>query len=164
LSATFSTWEQVKAKAAAVDPRDPSEREAGRTAAVERRESYVRGHQLAEMRKAAGLTQAQVAETLGVTQARVSKIEHGEISGIEIVRASWMPSAAPSTSSPPSATEAGKSPDGSDLVRTRGQAGQVAEPGQLRSSFTTGAFVIGDGAAPPPGHCTETAIDEELLE
>jgi transcriptional regulator with XRE-family HTH domain len=46
----------------------------------------VRGHQLAEMRTAAGLTQAQVAEMLGVSQARVSKIEHGEISGIDIVR------------------------------------------------------------------------------
>lgn len=87
MSATFSTWDQVKDKAAAVDPRDPAEKEAGRTAATERREAYVRGHQLAEMRKAAGLTQAQVAEMLGVTQARVSKIEHGEISGIEIVRA-----------------------------------------------------------------------------
>ena len=87
MNATFSTWDQVKAKVAAVDPRDPAEKEAGRTAAAERRESYVRGHQLAEMRKAAGMTQAQVAEMLGVTQARVSKIEHGEISGIEIVRA-----------------------------------------------------------------------------
>ena len=87
MSATFSTWDQVKAKAEAADPRDPAEKEAGRAAAVERRGAYVRGHQLAEMRKAAGLTQAQVAEMLGVTQARVSKIEHGKISGIEIVRA-----------------------------------------------------------------------------
>lgn len=46
----------------------------------------MRGHQLAEMRKAAGLTQVQVAEILGVSQARVSKIEHGDISGIDIVR------------------------------------------------------------------------------
>jgi Helix-turn-helix len=51
-------------------PRDPTEKEAGRTAATERREAHVCGHRLAEMRKAAGLTQAQVAEMLGVTQAR----------------------------------------------------------------------------------------------
>jgi transcriptional regulator with XRE-family HTH domain len=38
----------------------------------------------AEMRGAAGLTQAGLADALGVSQARVSKIEHGEISGIEI--------------------------------------------------------------------------------
>jgi DNA-binding transcriptional regulator YiaG len=35
--------------------------------------------QRVEMRKAAGVTQAQLAEALGVSQARVSKIEHGEI-------------------------------------------------------------------------------------
>ncbi|MBL8927840.1 MAG: helix-turn-helix transcriptional regulator [Pseudonocardia sp.] len=86
MSATFSTWDQVKAKAAAIDPRTLAERGVGQAAAAERREAYVRGHQLAEMRKAAGLTQAQVAEMLGVSQARVSKIEHGKISGIDIVR------------------------------------------------------------------------------
>jgi DNA-binding XRE family transcriptional regulator len=58
-----------------------------KAAAHERREAYVRGHQLAEMRATAGLTQAEVAEVLGVSQARVSKIEHGEISGIDVVRA-----------------------------------------------------------------------------
>jgi transcriptional regulator with XRE-family HTH domain len=47
----------------------------------------VRGHQLAEMRTMAGVTQAELAEALGVSQARISKIEHGEISGIDIVRA-----------------------------------------------------------------------------
>ena len=57
------------------------------TTARERREAYVRGHQLAEMRTAAGLTQAELADALGVSQARVSKIEHGEISGIDVVRA-----------------------------------------------------------------------------
>jgi DNA-binding XRE family transcriptional regulator len=87
MSAMFSAWDQVKTKAAAVDPRTAAEREASRAAAAERREAYVRGHQLAEMRKAAGLTQAQVAEMLGVSQGRVSKIEHDEISGIDIVRA-----------------------------------------------------------------------------
>ena len=30
---------------------------------------------------------AQVADILGVSQARISKIEHGEVSGIDIVRA-----------------------------------------------------------------------------
>lgn len=87
MNAPFSSWAQVKAKAATTDPRTTAEREAGQAAAVEHREAYVRGHQLAEMRKAAGRTQAQVADALGVTQARVSKIEHGEISGIDIVRA-----------------------------------------------------------------------------
>jgi len=87
VSATYSSWDAVKAKGAAIDSRSADEREAGRAAAAERREAYVRGHQLAEMRKTAGLSQAQVAEVLGVTQARISKIEHGEISGIDVIRA-----------------------------------------------------------------------------
>ncbi len=87
MSATFSSWNEVKAKAAAADPRSPAEREAGQAAAAERQEAYIRGHQLAEMRKSAGLSQAQLAQTLGVTQARISKIEHGEISGIDVIRA-----------------------------------------------------------------------------
>lgn len=87
MSDKFTSWSDVKAKAAAVDPRSPAEREEGQADAAERRQAYVRGHQLAEIRKAAGLTQAQVADALGVSQARISKIEHGEISGIDIVRA-----------------------------------------------------------------------------
>ena len=46
----------------------------------------MRGHQLAEMRTTAGVTQAQLADALGVSQARISKIERGEISGIDVVR------------------------------------------------------------------------------
>ena len=59
----------------------------GQAAAAERREAYVRGHQLAEMREAAGLTQAQLAEALAASQARVSNIEHGDISGFDVVNA-----------------------------------------------------------------------------
>jgi DNA-binding XRE family transcriptional regulator len=86
MSIEYAKWSDVKAKARALDPRTEAEREAGATKARERREAYVRGHQLAEMRKAAGLTQAEVAEALGVSQTRVSKIEHGEVSGIDVVR------------------------------------------------------------------------------
>ncbi len=71
----------------AADPRTADDQAAGKATARERREAYVRGHQLAEMRTAAGLTQAELADALGVSQARVSKIEHGEISGIDVVRA-----------------------------------------------------------------------------
>jgi transcriptional regulator with XRE-family HTH domain len=39
------------------------------------------------MRAAAGLSQAELADALGVSQARVSKIEHGEISCIDVIRA-----------------------------------------------------------------------------
>ncbi|MFC4118362.1 helix-turn-helix domain-containing protein [Nonomuraea zeae] len=86
MSTQYSKWSDVKAKAAALDPRDETERAAGEAVARERREAYVRGFQLAEIRQAAGVTQAELAHTLGVSQARISKIEHGEVSGIDVVR------------------------------------------------------------------------------
>ena len=41
------------------------------------------GHRLAEERKGHGLTQAQLAEAMGVTPGRVSQIERGEVATIE---------------------------------------------------------------------------------
>jgi len=38
------------------------------------------------MHHTARLTQAELAAILGVSQARISKIGHGEVSGIDIVR------------------------------------------------------------------------------
>lgn len=87
MSGSYSKWSDVKDKGRAADPRTGEEQAAGKAAARERREAYVRGHQLAEMRSTAGMTQAELADALGVSQARISKIEHGEISGIDIVRA-----------------------------------------------------------------------------
>ena len=87
MSSGYAKWTDAKARGRAADPRTSEEQAAGKAAARERREAYMRGHQLAEMRAAAGLTQTELAEALGVSQARVSKIEHGEISGIDVVRA-----------------------------------------------------------------------------
>ena len=87
MNSSYSKWSDVRAKGRAADPRTGEEQAAGKAAARERREAYVRGHQLAEMRAAAGVTQAELADVLGVSQARISKIEHGEISGIDVVRA-----------------------------------------------------------------------------
>jgi DNA-binding XRE family transcriptional regulator len=87
MSTEYTSWSEVKDKARQADTRSDDERKAGQVLAVERREAYIRGHQLAEMRKASGLTQADVGKALGVSQARISKIEHGDISGIDIIRA-----------------------------------------------------------------------------
>jgi transcriptional regulator with XRE-family HTH domain len=46
-----------------------------------------RGYQLAQLRKNSGLTQAQVAAAMGISQARVSQIEHGKITELDAVRA-----------------------------------------------------------------------------
>ncbi|WP_435204685.1 helix-turn-helix domain-containing protein [Micromonospora sp. bgisy143] len=47
--------------------------------------AQVVGHRLAEVRRARGLTQQQVAERMGVTKGRISQIEQGRISGQEVV-------------------------------------------------------------------------------
>ena len=87
MSGTYSSWNEVKARGQALDPRTPEDQAEGKAAARERTDAYIRGHQLAEIRTAARITQAELADVLGVSQARISKIEHGEISGIDIVRA-----------------------------------------------------------------------------
>jgi DNA-binding XRE family transcriptional regulator len=43
------------------------------------------GHRLAEVRRARGLTQQQVAERMGVSKGRVSQIEQGKVSGQEVL-------------------------------------------------------------------------------
>jgi DNA-binding XRE family transcriptional regulator len=87
MSSSYPKWSDVKARAEALDSRTSEQKAAGKAAAREHRQAYVRGHQLAEMRTTAGVTQAELADALGVSQARISKIEHGEISGIDVVRA-----------------------------------------------------------------------------
>ena len=46
--------------------------------AGERIDAYIQGWNLAQMRKATGLTQVQLAHALGVNQSRVSASEHGD--------------------------------------------------------------------------------------
>lgn len=52
-----------------------------------RREAFHRGRRLADLRCRLGLTQADVAAAMGVSQARVSKIEAGSVFGVDVVRA-----------------------------------------------------------------------------
>jgi transcriptional regulator with XRE-family HTH domain len=59
----------------------PEEAERRRKALMARQS----GHRLAEEPKQRGLTQAQLAETMGVTPGRVSRIERGELSTIEAI-------------------------------------------------------------------------------
>ena len=47
--------------------------------------AQVVGHRLAEVRRARGLTQQQVAERMGVTKGRVSQIEQGKVAGQQVV-------------------------------------------------------------------------------
>ena len=45
----------------------------------------VLGHRLAEVRRARGLTQQQVADRMGVTKGRISQIERGKVSGHDVL-------------------------------------------------------------------------------
>ena len=83
-----ANWRDVKAKARAADPTWDSE---GR---VERRRKMreeilasVGGAQLAEIRRQMGMTQVQLAEATGLSQARISQIENGDSVGLETLRA-----------------------------------------------------------------------------
>ncbi|MCW3838729.1 helix-turn-helix domain-containing protein [Micromonospora yasonensis] len=76
----YSRWQDIRAEHVA---------RAGGEEAVEAGKqellAEVIGHRLAEVRRARGLTQQQVADRMGVTKGRVSQIEQGKISGQEVV-------------------------------------------------------------------------------
>ena len=76
----FPRWQDVRDGIVAGADGEQAVAEARR-----RNQAYIDGHRLAERRKALGLTQAQVAEKMGVTKSRVSQVERGEVSTIEVV-------------------------------------------------------------------------------
>ncbi len=81
-------WRDVKAKARALDPTwDSDERLTRRLQLRERMLATVSGAQLADIRQQLGLTQVQLAEAAGLSQARISQIEHGDAVGLESLRA-----------------------------------------------------------------------------
>lgn len=63
-----------------VDPADRAEIDTHK----ERMLAEVRAYRLRELREQAGLTQAQLAERIGVGQRQVSKIEHGDLDSARI--------------------------------------------------------------------------------
>ncbi|MEU8004895.1 helix-turn-helix transcriptional regulator [Catellatospora sp. NPDC049111] len=76
----YSRWSEVRA--------EHVERAGGEEAIQAGKQELlneVLGHRLAELRRARGLTQQQVADRMGVTKGRVSQIEQGHISGQEVL-------------------------------------------------------------------------------
>jgi DNA-binding XRE family transcriptional regulator len=72
-------WADIRDKhIAAAGPEDV---EAGKSRML----TQVRAHRLAEVRKRRGLSQRDVAAEMGVTVGRVSQIESGDISGIDVL-------------------------------------------------------------------------------
>ena len=70
------TWSQVRADRVA-----RAGGEEAVAAAKDELTAQVVGYKLTGVRRAAGFTQAQIAERMGVTKGRVSQIERGKISG-----------------------------------------------------------------------------------
>ncbi|SNY54156.1 helix-turn-helix domain-containing protein [Paractinoplanes atraurantiacus] len=83
-----TNWRDVKAKARAIDPtRDSDEWVAHRQQMREQMLASVSGAQLAEIRQQLGLTQVQLAEATGLSQARISQIENGDAVSLDTLRA-----------------------------------------------------------------------------
>jgi len=81
-------WEDAKRRIREINPDwDSPERVEARERSREELRAEQRGYQLAQLRKNAGLTQAQVAAAMEVSQARVFQIEHGKITEMDAVRA-----------------------------------------------------------------------------
>ena len=78
------SWEEVKAKKAAIDKAAGRDMVAAKAQAKEAFEAFIIGHQLGELRVEARLTQVQVAERMGISQARVSQLERGDVYQLEV--------------------------------------------------------------------------------
>ncbi len=70
-------WSDVRGKHVAAAGPDVVAEHAGRMIA--------RAHSLAEVRRRKGLTQRQVADVMGVGTGRISQIEHGDLSGLDVL-------------------------------------------------------------------------------
>src|SRR5215475_11157120 len=74
------TWQDVRAAARAAGTLDQA-RIAALGAAMR---AEARAHRLAEIRRAYGLDQGELAERIGVSQSRISRIERGDLDRAEI--------------------------------------------------------------------------------
>ena len=77
---TYRNWKDVRAEAIAMG-RLHEDRVAE---ATRRMLAEVRAYRLVEMREAAGLNQTDMANRIGVSQSRVSRIERGDMDNTEI--------------------------------------------------------------------------------
>jgi DNA-binding XRE family transcriptional regulator len=76
----YSKWSDIRAEMVT-----EAGGEEGLAAARVEREAAEAGWKLAELRRRQGLTQPQLAERMGVTKARVSQIERGDVSTQDVV-------------------------------------------------------------------------------
>jgi ribosome-binding protein aMBF1 (putative translation factor) len=77
---TPQDWETLEQELHAAGV-SPEEIQAG----AQRLLAQARGHQLAQTRKQLGLAQRDIASTMRVSIARISQIEHGEVTSFEVI-------------------------------------------------------------------------------
>jgi DNA-binding XRE family transcriptional regulator len=73
------TWQQLRPRVVAEVGDDELAR------AHRRNQAYIDASRLAERRTALGLSQTDVAVRLGITKGRVSQIERGEVSTVDVI-------------------------------------------------------------------------------
>ncbi|KJS55290.1 XRE family transcriptional regulator [Streptomyces rubellomurinus subsp. indigoferus] len=82
------SWTEVRAEAMKRFPEMATpEAEADRARIRQEMLAQIRGYELADLRRKAELTQKEVANLMGVSQARVSQIEHGQVDSLDNLRA-----------------------------------------------------------------------------
>jgi ribosome-binding protein aMBF1 (putative translation factor) len=77
---TTQNWKRVREKAILAGRLDEGRVQALKALAL----VQVRAFRLAEVRSATGLNQEDLAEKLGISQSRVSRIEHGDLEHTEL--------------------------------------------------------------------------------
>lgn len=78
------SWKDVKADKQRLD--EAEGRDIAEAAATARSltSAYILGHRLAELRGEVGLTQAEIAARMGISQPRISKLENGDLAQMEV--------------------------------------------------------------------------------
>jgi DNA-binding XRE family transcriptional regulator len=83
----MSSWQDVKAGARRIEPDwDSPARVENRGRIREELLARVNGARLAEIRRSVDMTQVQLAEATGLTQARISQIENGDRVSLDTLR------------------------------------------------------------------------------
>ena len=78
------SWKDVKADKAKVDELSGRDLRAARAEARNQTQAYILGYRLAQLRLRLKLSQAVVAERMGISQPRVSQLEKGDIGQMEV--------------------------------------------------------------------------------
>jgi predicted XRE-type DNA-binding protein len=78
------SWKDVKADKAARDQAAGRDVDAAREDARTRTQAYVLGFRLAQLRQEVGLSQAEIAGRMGISQPRVSQLESGDVGQMEV--------------------------------------------------------------------------------